>query len=117
MDGTTPEVELTPLLSYNIWLSLPAEVRTKLVKMFGIPRTGEVVVTSGQMMNGNIGSFVKQDGHSAKDLYAISVEKMQELLKDSKTEDFYKLFKKTLKHVDALADGTYKSKHDEEKQD
>lgn len=63
-------------MAYNIWLALPVETRSKLVKLFNIPRTGEVIVRSGTMINGNIASEVTSDGHSAKDLYAITVEKM-----------------------------------------
>lgn len=92
-----------PLLAYNVWLSLPAETRMKLMKLFGIPRTGEVVVQTGEMINGNIGSIVKNDGHAAGDLYAITTEKMQALLKTDDT-DFYKMFNHIVENIDYLTE-------------
>lgn len=89
-----------PLLAYNIWLALPAETRVKLTALFSIPRTGEVIVRSMGLVNGNIGGEVQQDGHAAKDLWAITVEKMQDFT-GSKHEDFYKLFDETLKKLNA----------------
>lgn len=92
-----------PLLAYNVWLALPVETRTKLVQLFSIPRTGEVIVQTGSMINGNIGSIVKNDGHAAGDLYAISVEKMQTLLKTDDT-DFYKMFNHVVENIDYLVE-------------
>lgn len=88
-----------PLLAYNVWLALPTETRMKLMKLFGIPRTGEVVVQTGEMINGNIGSIVKNDGHAAGDLYAITTEKMQALLGTDDT-DFYKMFNHIVENID-----------------
>lgn len=88
-----------PLLAYNVWLALPVETRVKLTKLFAIPRTGEVIVQTGEMMNGNIGSIVKNDGHAAGDLYAITVEKMQALLRTDDT-DFYKMFNHIVENID-----------------
>lgn len=90
-----------PLLAYNVWLSTPIETRVKLTKLFGIPRTGEVVVQTGEMMNGNIGSIVKSDGHAAGDLYAITIEKMQALLNTDDT-DFYKMFNHIVENIDYI---------------
>lgn len=90
-----------PLLAYNVWLALPAETRVKMVNLFGIPRTGEVIVQTGGIVGGNIGSIVKQDGHSAADLYAITVEKMQKLL-DTDDVDFYKMFNHIVENIDYL---------------
>lgn len=92
-----------PLLAYNVWLALPAETRVKLTKLFGIPRTGEVIVQTGEMMNGNIGSIVKNDGHAAGDLYAITVEKMQALLGTDDT-DFYKMFNHIVTNIDYIGE-------------
>lgn len=91
----------TPLLAYNIWLSLPQSTRAKLTKVFSIPRTGEVIVRSGGMINGNIAGEITQDGHSAKDLYAITVEKMQTVL-DTDDTDFYKMFNHIVENIDYL---------------
>lgn len=96
-----------PLLAYHTWLTLPAETRAKLAKLFEIPRTGEVIVRSGTISKaGNIAGEVTQDGHSAKDLYAITVEKMQGLLHTTKT-DFNALFWDTITHLEATTNGTY----------
>lgn len=98
-------MDIQPLLSYNTWLSLPIETRRKLTTLFGIPRTGEVIVRVGGMTaQGNIGGEATQDGHSAKDLYAITIPKMQEVL-DSKSEDFYQLFKEVVTNLDEILDG------------
>ena len=88
-----------PLLAYNVWLALPAETRVKLIKMFSIPRSGEVIVRSGTIVNGNIAGEMTQDGHSAKDLYAITIEKMQEILKTDDV-DFYKMFNHIVENID-----------------
>lgn len=86
MDGNTQ-----PLLAYNVWMSLSRETRITLAQLFSIPRTGEVVVRSGMMINGNISGEVTSDGYRPQDLYAITIEKMQTLT-GSPVEDFYKLF-------------------------
>lgn len=91
----------TPLLAYNIWLSLPSDTRVKLTTLFAIPRTGEVIVRSGGMINGNIAGEITQDGHSAKDLYAITVEKMQAILSTDDT-DFYKMFNHIVENIDYI---------------
>ena len=92
-----------PLLAYNVWLALPAETRVKLIKMFSIPRSGEVIVRSGTIVNGNIAGEMTQDGHSAKDLYAITIEKMQEILKTDDV-DFYKMFNHIVENIDWFAE-------------
>lgn len=88
-----------PLLAYNVWLALPRETRVRLTILFQIPRTGEVIVRSGGMTNGNISGEVTQDGHSAKDLYAITTEKMQKLL-NTDDVDFYKMFNHIVENID-----------------
>lgn len=94
-------MDTQPLLAYNTWLSLPRETRNKLVQLFNIPRTGESVVRSGAVSpEGNIMGEVTSDGHSAKDLYAITVEKMQEYT-GSKHADFYKLWDETVSQLNA----------------
>jgi len=93
-------MDIQPLLAYNTWLSLPRETRHKLEQLFSIPRTGEVIVRSGSVSSaGNIQGEVTSDGHSAKDLYAITVEKMQEYT-GSKHTDFYALFSEVLEKID-----------------
>lgn len=92
-------MDTQPLLAYNVWLSLPHETRRKLETLFQIPRTGEVIVRVGGMTpEGNIGGEATQDGHSAKDLYAITIEKMQEFT-GIDSDDFYLLFNQTVAFV------------------
>lgn len=94
--------DIQPLLAYNTWLSLSRETRLKLVKLFEIPRTGETVVRSGSLSpQGNIQGEVTSDGHSAKDLYAITIEKMQSFT-GSDSADFYQLFKYLVDNLDDI---------------
>ena len=97
-------MDIQPLLAYNTWLSLPSETRQKLEKLFDIPRSGEVVVRVGQITpQGNIGGEATSDGHSAKDLYAITVEKMQKLLgREESYDNFHRLFGEILEKIDEL---------------
>lgn len=81
----------TPLLAYNIWISLPREERTKLAQLFSIPRSGEVIVRTGGVVDGKIVNEVTSDGYTPKDLYAITIPKMQEVT-GLMIDDFYKLF-------------------------
>lgn len=93
-----------PLLAYALWLSYSQEQRRKLVKLFSIPRTGEVIVHVGEMMAGNIGGSAKQDGHRPEDLYAVTVERVYELLNQKlpeKPEDrnFYQAFQEVIDNL------------------
>lgn len=92
-------MEIKPLLAYNTWLALPTETRHKLEKLFNMPKTGEVVVNIGAISpEGNISGNATSDGHKAGDLYAISIEKMQEFT-GSKSKDFYALFNETVSQL------------------
>lgn len=90
-----------PLLAYSLWLSLTEETKKRLVKLYSIPRTGEVVVHVGEMMNGNIGASAKQDGHKPEDLYAITQERTYELLNEEMPEEpnFYAAFDEVLRNL------------------
>lgn len=100
-------MDIQPLLAYNTWLSLPREVRAKLTTLFEIPRTGEVIVRTATVSpEGNIQGEVTSDGHSAKDLYAITVEKMQSLT-GNPSDNFHRLFAETVDNLDAISAGTY----------
>lgn len=90
-----------PLLAYSLWLSLTDETKKRLVKLYSIPRTGEVVVHVGEMMNGNIGASAKQDGHKPEDLYAITQERTYELLNEEMPEEpnFYAAFDAVLANL------------------
>lgn len=90
-------------LSYNIWLSLPFEVRHKLVTLFDIPRSGRTVVEYRAT-----GAVVTSDGFTAPDLQSISLSKMQSLL-GSDSDNFYKLFEIVVTNLDALLGGTFVS--------
>lgn len=91
-----------PLLAYHAWLALPQETRAKLVRLFDIPRTGESVVQVGVSPDGTIGGTQKQDGHSPTDLYAITVEKMQNALNNPDENDFYILFNGVIENIDEI---------------
>lgn len=90
-------------LSYAIWLSLPLEIRTKLVTLFGIPRSGSTVVDYRVS-----GAVVTSDGYTAPDLQAISLRKMQHIL-DTDDANYYKLFEEVITHIDALLGGTFEA--------
>lgn len=95
-----------PLLSYTLWLSLTSEQKRKLVRLFSISRTGEVVVHVGEMMGGNIGGKAQQDGHRPEDLYAITNERMIELLnldpEEGEQHNFYVLWQEVLDNLDSI---------------
>lgn len=91
----------TPLLAYTLWLSYSSVQKQKLVRLFEIPRTGEVVVHVGEMMNGNIGAAAKQDGYRPEDLYAITLEKLQALIGTEDT-DFYNMVQHVIDNLDDL---------------
>lgn len=90
-----------PLLAYTLWLSWSRDQRAKFTKLFDIPRTGESVVHVGEMMNGNIGATAKQDGHRPEDLYAITLEKLQDLIETTDT-DFYNMVQHVIDNLDDL---------------
>lgn len=88
-------------LSYNIWLTLPADIRHKLVTLFDIPRSGRTVVEYRAS-----GAVVTSDGFTAPDLQSISLTRMQGLL-HSDSDNFYKLFEEAVTNIDALLGGTF----------
>lgn len=68
------------------WLRLPALTRVLLVKEFGLTRS-----QGCQVHNLDGKTVVASDGYTEQDLAAITVERMQKLLKVKET-DFWKLF-------------------------
>lgn len=91
-----------PLLAYHTWINLPQDVRIRLTELFHIPRTGQVLVTNGVLPDGTVGGIVQQDGHSATDLYAITVEKMQEILNNEDEKDFHVLWNGIIENLDQI---------------
>lgn len=82
-----------PILSLHTWVSLPNEVRYRIRAMFNIPRSSNTVVNDG---------VIDTDGTTVEDIKHLTVEKMQEFLKDE-SDDFHKLFDKVVaKVVDEL---------------
>lgn len=77
-------------LNTHDWISLPPQVRAKLVKIFNIPRSGV-----GHVDYTSSGPVQSSDGHTHEDLKAISVEAMQRYLVSTET-DFSKLFEGVL---------------------
>lgn len=93
------------LLSYTLWLQLDHGQKSKLVKLFSIPRTGEVVVSVGGMTpQGNIGGVAQQDGHKPEDLYAITSDRMIELLNENPAtnHNFYALWDALINNLDVI---------------
>ena len=78
------------MLSPTVWLGLKPETRRKLATVFSVPKTGVVEVVNNR---------VACDGHTPKDLMAISVEKLQKHT-GLKMTDFYKLFEASVKIVE-----------------
>lgn len=76
------------------WLELPVEVRAALAKTFGLVRSSGAVV---EQLNGKM--VVKSDGYSDKDLAGITVEKLQDFLKEKKEKDFWKLMEVAIEQV------------------
>lgn len=72
------------------WVSLPINIRMRLVQLFNIPRS------SGSLVEDN---EVVSDGYTHDDLTRITVEKMQKLL-DTDEKDFFRLFQSV---VDTLS--------------
>lgn len=59
---------LQPSISEHQWVELPQALRNKLVLLFDIPKTGGVTIYANK---------VQSDGHTHRDLQAITVEKMK----------------------------------------
>ncbi len=94
------------VLAYSTWLKVPSDIREKVSKLLGIPKTGSVNVETRANSEGSYSSVVTRDGHTPDDLRAITVPKMQAALKTEET-DFYVLAETVFENVDALLDGTY----------
>lgn len=77
------------ILSMNMWVSLPNEVRYKIRALFNIPMSGSTMVNDGR---------IETDGTTYEDFKALTTEKMQSYLDDTST-DFHKLFDKVVAKV------------------
>lgn len=81
------ERSLTP----QEWLHLSQEVRNKLVEIFRIPRSGFTHVIDGQ---------VQTDGYTYENLKVITIQTMQDFLKEGSPEDtFDDLLEKVIQRV------------------
>lgn len=102
----SPKPETKPsavaLLSQPVWLQLSQEMRGKLVRLFGLKRSG---ATETYMGRDSVVRVVS-DGYTAGDLLIVTKEKMQELL-DTDSTDFYGMFDEIIANIDALLEGTY----------
>lgn len=98
-----------PLLSQPVWLQLSHEMRNKLVRLFGIKRSG---ATETYMGRDSVVRVVS-DGYTAADLMTVTTLRMQELLGTDST-DFYALFDDVIGNIDALLDGTFLNPIDSE---
>ena len=97
MDRLESKPSAVPLLSQPVWLSLTPEVRAKLVKLFGLNRSG---ATETYMGRDSIVRVVS-DGYTAANLLAVTKEKMQQIL-DTDSTDFYGMFDEILANIDVL---------------
>ena len=70
------------MVSYSYWLSLPYDLKMKIVALMEVPRSRYVHVADNKVVD---------DGHTEEDLKSITVEKMQAYTGLEET-DFYKLF-------------------------
>ena len=83
-------------LSTHDWLELSQEVRSKLVKIFNIPRS-----STGHVEYHGSGAVQTSDGYTHEDLKAISVEAMQNYTLID-TNDFGVLFEGTLSKLSGV---------------
>lgn len=86
---------MNPILSMHMWISLTQEQRTRIRNLFRIPRSSYVLVNDG---------VVETDGTTVEDFKHLTLEKMQEYLKDDST-DFHKLFDKVIARVQDEIEG------------
>lgn len=78
-----------------MWSCLNSEQRARIRSLFNIPRSSFVVVNDG---------VLETDGTTSEDFKHLTIEKMQEYLKDDST-DFHKLFDKVLARVQDEIEG------------
>ena len=92
---------MDPILSYTIWMSLPADTRHKLSMLFNIPKSGSTTVEYR-----STGNVVTSDGYTPDDLRAITVAKLQKFLRTDET-DFYALVETAIENIDAIIELRY----------
>ena len=74
-----------------MWLDLPQELRSKMVEIFALKRSGGTVISSvGGVMR------CETDGYTHEDLIGISIDKMQDFLGEHDEKDFWKLLEATI---------------------
>lgn len=104
INGVTQGTEV-PLLSMQLWLSYPTDVRLKLVKLFSLKRSGATETNIGR---DGIARVIS-DGYRPDDLQKINVESMQKVLETNDT-DFYKMFGFIVENIDWILDPARKPK-------
>jgi hypothetical protein len=86
---------MTPQLNQTGWLALSPEVRTKICKIFEIPKSGATIIVGGT------NARVQSDGHLDKDLALITKEKMEKFLGLAvSTIDYFQLFDMVVAQLD-----------------
>lgn len=83
-------MKFAPHLGISQWVQLPDYIRRRLVELFHVERSGGAVVEDGKL---------KTDGHTEKDLQAVSIAAMQALVHET-SEDYFTLFDKVLELVE-----------------
>lgn len=94
---------MIPQLGQGQWVSLPFETRLKLIDIFGIKRSGGVIMADNRVLS---------DGHTDKDLSVLNVEAMQKYLGVDEA-DFFKLFNLVLDRLQKLEDFAKEEKEKE----
>src|SRR5574343_35013 len=94
---------MIPQIGQGQWVSLPFETRLKLIDIFGIKRSGGVIMADNRVLS---------DGHTDKDLSVLNVEAMQKYLGVDEA-DFFKLFNLVLDRLQKLEDFAKEEKEKE----
>ncbi len=84
------------MLSTAYWLSFSPEVRSKLIRLFVIPRS------SGSQVE-NVGGLARvvSDGHTVDDLTAVNIDVLQKMLATTST-DYFALLHQVVESIDRL---------------
>jgi regulator of replication initiation timing len=77
------------MINRQYWLSLPKEIRQRLVVSLDIPRTGSTEV---------FGQTIITDGYTDKDLSTVTLDKLQEFMMD-KSDNFDKLLETLIQRL------------------
>lgn len=83
------------MLSQTVWLSLKIETRRKIAVLLGLRRSG-----TNEVVHDGLKNRVVSDGYTPSDLMAVTLEKLQDLMRQPKETDFYKLWEQFVSQVE-----------------